>query len=474
MFLSTQLNGAGIDPARRLLHLALYVAVALMAAQGRFHTRSMAKGLAFGLLVSAAAYYADYGTSYEGRLAGLMADPNAAGYMLTTLGALALAGLPGSRMRVPLGLLLVVAVVLTYSRTSLLALALIVVWVIIGRKLAVSFGALLLAAMIWVVTNIPVTLQTFGPFEDRIGSDVLRARIVKLEELQISDAPWYGHGPGSSWVEVQGQIFFFHNSYLSIHNEGGRVAQLLIVVVGAAALVALLSLRPELRNPWYEAAIIAVAVCAVNLGEVLLELPAALALGMAAHYVQSIRDPAGRRQSAIAVDPGRPRLGTAAMTPIYVAANRGDIGGGEVMLLRLAAALNELGYDVTAVVPSTPSNLAVQARAAGLAVEVVSCHDRPSYARALRRWDRGRDGVLWCNGLLPALATAGRPRRIVHLHQMPVGLRRPLARVARSGAAATVVPSRYLADRLAPAEVLPNWTDAWSGEPGDGTAATKS
>ena len=96
--------------------------------------------------------------------------------------------------------------------------------------------------------------------------------------------------PAPAAVEVQGQIFFFHNSYLSIHNEGGRVALLLIVVVGAAALVALLSLRPELRNPWYEAAIIAVAVCAVNLGEVLLELPAALALGMAAHYVQSIRE----------------------------------------------------------------------------------------------------------------------------------------------------------------------------------------
>jgi glycosyltransferase involved in cell wall biosynthesis len=153
------------------------------------------------------------------------------------------------------------------------------------------------------------------------------------------------------------------------------------------------------------------------------------------------------------------------MTRIYVAANRGDIGGGEVMLLRLAAALAELGYDITAVVPSTPSNLAVQARAAGVTVEVVSCHDRPSYARALRRWDRGREGVLWCNGLLPALATTGRPRRIVHLHQMPFGFRRPLARLARIGAAATVVPSRYLADRLAPAEVLPNWTDALASEP---------
>ena len=289
MFLSAQLN-EGIDAGRRLLHLGLYVALALTAAQGRFHTRSMAKGFAAGLLVSAAAYFVGYGDTYEGRLAGLMADPNAAGYMLTTLGCLALAGLPGSRFRVPLGLLLLVAVVLTFSRTSLLAVALIVVWVIIGRLLAVSLGALLLTAMIWAVTNIPVSLQTLGPFSDRTGSDALRRRIVRLEELQISEAPWYGHGPGTSWVDVQGDLFFFHNSYLAILNEGGRLAQVLIVLAGALALVSLLRLRPELRNPWYEAALIAVAVCAANLGEVFLELPAALALGMAAYYARSIRE----------------------------------------------------------------------------------------------------------------------------------------------------------------------------------------
>jgi glycosyltransferase involved in cell wall biosynthesis len=149
------------------------------------------------------------------------------------------------------------------------------------------------------------------------------------------------------------------------------------------------------------------------------------------------------------------------LTHIQVAANRGDIGGGEVMLLRLAAALSELGYAVTAVVPSTPSDLASEARAAGLAVEELSCHDRASYLRALRRWDRDRTGVLWCNGLLPALATAGRPRRIVHLHQIPLGLKRRLAAVARAGAAATVVPSHFLAEVVAHAEVLPNWTERW-------------
>lgn len=147
------------------------------------------------------------------------------------------------------------------------------------------------------------------------------------------------------------------------------------------------------------------------------------------------------------------------MTHIHVVANRGDIGGGELMLLRIATTLGELGYAVTAVVPSTPRQLAVKARAAGLTVEEVLCLDRPSYARALRRWDRRRTGLLWCNGLLPALATAGRPRRVVHLHQLPLGRQRPLARLARLGAQATLVPSDYLRRALRGSRVLPNWTD---------------
>jgi hypothetical protein len=306
MYLSAQLNDDAADWTRRMLHFVLFVALAVVAAQGRFHTRSMAKGLAVGLLVSAAAYYQGYGTDYEGRLAGLMGDPNAAGYLLATLGALALAGLPGSRMRVPLGLLFGAAVFLTFSRTSLLAVGLIIVWVIIGRKLAPSLGALLLATMIWAVTHIPVELQLVGPFADRSGSDSLRQRIAALEEVQVSDAPWYGNGPGTSYVDLDSGRFFFHSSYLSALNEGGRLALVLIVAVGAFALMALLRLPTGLRNPWYEAGIIAVAVCAVNLGEVLLELPSALALGMAATYVQSMRarppDPATGTPTTTSLD----------------------------------------------------------------------------------------------------------------------------------------------------------------------------
>ena len=68
--------------------------------------------------------------------------------------------------------------------------------------------------------------------------------------------------------------------------------------------------------------------------------------------------------------------------------------------------------------------------------------DRRGYLRHLRAWDRRhRRGLLWCNGLRPALATAGHRDRVVHLHQEPIGPLVAANRVARAGCRATVVPS---------------------------------
>ena len=62
-----------------------------------------------------------------------------------------------------LGALLVVALVLTYSRSGLLALGMILVWVVAGRFLGVKGGALLVAGMVWLVANIPDSLRLIGP-----------------------------------------------------------------------------------------------------------------------------------------------------------------------------------------------------------------------------------------------------------------------------------------------------------------------
>jgi hypothetical protein len=287
MFLSAELND--LSPLRRLLHLVLYAALMVVASQGRFHHRAMSRGLAFGLVVSGAAYYAGYSTGYEGRLTGFFGDPNAAGYVLTTLGCLALGGLMTSRFRWPIGLVILALIVLTFSRTSLLATALILAWMLIGSRVATLFGSILLGLMVYAVTSVPTSLQNFGPFEDRTGSDALRTRIVAQERVMIGNSPWYGNGPGTSRVQVQGDSFFFHNSYLALQNEGGRLAVALLVGAGIVALVGLMRLPTGSRNFWYEGALIALAICAVNLGEVLLEVPAALVLGVAVYHARVAR-----------------------------------------------------------------------------------------------------------------------------------------------------------------------------------------
>ncbi|MGB4136055.1 MAG: glycosyltransferase family 4 protein [Microbacterium sp.] len=144
---------------------------------------------------------------------------------------------------------------------------------------------------------------------------------------------------------------------------------------------------------------------------------------------------------------------------VYLAPNNGAIGGGEIMLLRIGAALCDLGVDVSVVAPR-PSTVIIAAREAGLPTIPLDAANRSEWMRALRRWDRTRhDGLLWCNGLVPSFATSGHPGRIVHLHQHPVGSHAVLAKIAMLGAAARIVPSQDMLRAAPHACVMPNWTE---------------
>ena len=145
---------------------------------------------------------------------------------------------------------------------------------------------------------------------------------------------------------------------------------------------------------------------------------------------------------------------------LWLAANHGAIGGGEVMLLQTARTLRELGVPVSIVAPAEPTDLVDAARAAGFATTALPARGRAEWMRALRRWDAtARRGVLWCHGLVPAAATAGHRDRIVHLHQEPRGrAQRALATAARLGALAVLVPSEWMAARLPGTRPLVNWT----------------
>ncbi|RYC05847.1 glycosyltransferase family 4 protein [Nocardioides zhouii] len=145
---------------------------------------------------------------------------------------------------------------------------------------------------------------------------------------------------------------------------------------------------------------------------------------------------------------------------IHLAANNPDLGGGEMMLLRHAEALLQLGHPVTVVAPDSPTEVLDAAAAAGAEVVAIRATGRRDYLPRLRAWDREqRRGVLWCHGLVPSFATSGRPDRIVHLHQAPRGRAQELAVVvARRGALATVVPSHDAASRIPGSTPHANWT----------------
>ena len=143
---------------------------------------------------------------------------------------------------------------------------------------------------------------------------------------------------------------------------------------------------------------------------------------------------------------------------IAILSNQGEVGGGEVMLLALAEAARDLGHEVVVVAPEHPADVVEAAAAQAFQIVAVPGSNARSYARHLRAWARrsGAD-LLWCNGLRPAFATAGLPKRVVHLHQVPQGMTVIAARLACRGCCATVVPSRYVADRVPGSVVLENW-----------------
>lgn len=148
-----------------------------------------------------------------------------------------------------------------------------------------------------------------------------------------------------------------------------------------------------------------------------------------------------------------------------IAANNGEVGGGEVMLLAIARAARTLGRDVTVVGPASPSHVLDLARRDGFSTVAIPGRTARSYLRNLRTWDtQQRDGLLWCNGLRPAFATSGHHRRIVHLHQLPSRSQTPFVRAARRDALATLAPSSYLAQSIPGAQTFWNWTGPLTSE----------
>lgn len=145
---------------------------------------------------------------------------------------------------------------------------------------------------------------------------------------------------------------------------------------------------------------------------------------------------------------------------IAIATNNGDMGGGEVMLLNIATALRAMEIHVTVLAPTSPGELLGEARSRGFDAVPLKASSRSGYMRALASWRvRNCSVPLWCNGLVPTVATTGMGPRIAHLHILPAGLNAMAARIGRLGATSVLVPSRFMASRVRGTRVLENWTE---------------
>ncbi|MDR7252125.1 O-antigen ligase [Nocardioides sp. BE266] len=284
-----------IEWTRRVGHVAILCGLVWAGSTGRLSLRSVGAGLAAGLTAVVALGVAGIGGgAYSGRLTGYLADPNAGAYFLAVLGVLAVFFSDDRwKVRLAVAVPIVTGLVLTYSRTGLLALAFAVAWMFLGRRLGVFGGAAAAAGLVWLVGNIPDDLALSGPFSNRSGSDALRERIIAQERVQLSDAPWFGHGPGTARVQIGDLEFFFHNSYLATRQEGGWPALLLVLALIVYAFLRLTrrARRGDLVAAGAQAALIGVAVMAVTLGEVLLDTPMAVAVAMALGYALREHEP---------------------------------------------------------------------------------------------------------------------------------------------------------------------------------------
>lgn len=175
---------------------------------------------------------------------------------------------------------------LTFSRTGLIIVVTAVLWLLYGRKLRALGAVVAVGAMAYGIENIPAKYRLIGHFSERAGSDALRERIVAAEERKLDAAPWFGNGPGTSTVEVRDQTFFFHSSYYGALNEGGWLLLGLIIVLVVAVFLALSrsSARGQLRTACLQMSLVAAMMMAFTLGEVLLDLPLAVALGFAIRH----------------------------------------------------------------------------------------------------------------------------------------------------------------------------------------------
>ncbi|WP_297746489.1 O-antigen ligase [uncultured Tessaracoccus sp.] len=284
---------------RRMGNILVLLLIGGAIASGRLGLKSLTVGGILGyLLALVTSVILMDESSYTGRLTGVLGDPNAAGFILVTLGLSFAQGLE-SRLRPWRWALFAVAVFgvwLTQSRTTMFALAIATLWILVSRFLPRWPAALALASTVWFYAWIYGVMEERGWFADRDGSDALRERLILAEQLQVQQAGWTGNGLGTAVAKLDNITLFFHNSYLAMQAEGGKIALYLLYAFIVALFLTIHRVPSKSRPVWVEAGVIAGFICSINIGFSITHPALAVAIGLYLYHYCKFREESQRDQ----------------------------------------------------------------------------------------------------------------------------------------------------------------------------------
>lgn len=301
-------------PVRRVANLLVLFMIAAVIASGRLDIRSLTTGGIIGYVLALGVsvwMYFFRGSSYEGRLTGILGDPNAAGFILIALGLGFAQGIPKhhARWRWALWALAAGGVWLTQSRTSMFAVLIVTAWILLARHLPRLASFLALLATTWLYSWANDVMEQRGWFQEREGSDNLRERLLIVEQQQVAQAGWTGNGLGTAVADLDSIQLFFHNSYLAMQAEGGRIALYLLFAMMAGLFLVLHKLPADKRPVWAEAGVIAGFICSVNIGFSLTHPAMAVSIGLLLYHHCARREAVAEEQLPAAyadlLGPGR-------------------------------------------------------------------------------------------------------------------------------------------------------------------------
>ncbi|MBT2519653.1 O-antigen ligase [Arthrobacter sp. ISL-28] len=264
-----------VDWTRRAFRLAVMAVLVVWIVTGRIDIAAGLKGLGAGLVINAGLFYIGAApNNYGGVLTGYLGDKNVAGLYYSLIPMLTLVWLRRRKYQVLCLSLAAFAVFLTGSRTAMAAFACGILWLVLSRHFK-SLPRLVLVIIVFLTLQfVESNFAQVGIFSNREGSDILRERIENAAVEKSALAPWYGLGLGESYVVMESDRWFFHDSYLALYVEGGWI--MLFSVLGLYLRTGLRGFLANSRSQStiiIQAATLVLLVCASKLGEVFLSLP---------------------------------------------------------------------------------------------------------------------------------------------------------------------------------------------------------